>query len=92
MLINLMKKEENIKKVCDIWSEILNEEISPNDNLLERGLDSLKATKFISILNQKYAINIKLKSIFLHIIPRNFVEECLANTELNDDNIFEGEI
>lgn len=87
-----MKKNGNLKKVCDTWSEILNEDVNPDDNLLEKRLDSLKATKFISIINQKYAANIKLKFVFLYITPRAFVEECLSNIELNEDNILEGEI
>lgn len=86
------KKDIKLKIVCDIWCEILNEDINKDDNLLERGLDSLKATKFISILNQRYAINIKLKSVFLFVTPIDFVEKCLDEIELNDDVIFEGEI
>ena len=48
--------------------------------------------RFISILNQRYAINIKLKSVFLFVTPIDFVEKCLDKIELNDDDIFEGEI
>ena len=86
------KKDIKVEKICDIWCEILNENINKDDNLLERGLDSLKATKFISILNQRYAIKIKLKSVFLFVTPIDFVEKCLDKIELNDDDIFEGEI
>ena len=83
------KKDIKVEKICDIWCEILNENINKDDNLLERGLN---ATKFISILNQRYAINIKLKSVFLFVTPIDFVEKCLDKIELNDDDIFEGEI
>ena len=86
------KKDIKVEKIFDIWCEILNENINKDDNLLERGLDSLNATKFISILNQRYAINIKLKSVFLFVTPIDFVEKCLNKIELNDDDIFEGEI
>ena len=86
------KKDIKVEKICDIWCEILNENINKDDNLLERGLDSLNATKFISILNQRYAINKKLKSVFLFVTPIDFVEKCLDKIELNDDDIFEGEI
>ena len=86
------KKDIKVEKICDIWCEILNEDINKDDNLLEKGLESLNATKVISILNQRYAITIKLKSVFLFVTPIDFVEKCLNKIELNDDDIFEGEI
>lgn len=85
--------KNNINVICGLWEEIIGDKIYPNVSLFEQGVDSLNATKFISILDKEYGVSMKLKLVFLNETVEKLAS--VLNYPLNkiENNIIEeGEI
>jgi amino acid adenylation domain-containing protein len=53
------------KSLCDIWQEVLGiKRVGRKDNFFRLGGHSLSATRLVSVINQKFALNLPLKAVF----------------------------
>ncbi|MFN5005497.1 MAG: amino acid adenylation domain-containing protein [Bacteroidota bacterium] len=49
-----------------LWQELLGKELSWNDNLFARGLDSIRAITAVTRIHSKLGVKIKVKELFFH--------------------------
>ena len=70
---------------CNVWKELLNNDISVNDNVFDIGADSLLAIKFKTRM-LAYGIDIAYSDIFKYPTIRKLCNNVNHNKQKNDDN------